>query len=291
MEINGYTRICGVMGNPVEHTMSPAIHNTLAEATGENLVYVPFHVPTGHVKEAVEGAFALNVLGCNVTIPYKSEVIPYLKEIDGLAEKIGAVNTLVRLEDGFKGYNTDMPGLYRAMCEDGVELAGEEVIILGAGGVARAVAMLLAEKKTKHIIVMNRTPQKAEQIAAEVNRLTGTDLVEAMALADYMKLAEDRTYLCIQATNVGMFPKTEEAVMEEESFYRRIHTGYDLIYNPIETRFMKLVKQSGGRALNGLKMLLWQGVIAYELWTGKEIGKEQADLAYVAMKKAMGIVE
>ena len=184
-----------------------------------------------------------------------------------------------------------MPGLYRAMCEDGVELAGEEVIILGAGGVARAVAMLLAEKKTKHIIVMNRTPQKAEQIAAEVNRLTGTDLVEAMALADYTKLSEDRNYLCIQATNVGMFPKTEEAVMEEESFYRRIHTGYDLIYNPIETRFMKLVKQSGGRAFNGLKMLLWQGVIAYELWTGKEIGKEQADLAYVSMKKAMGIVE
>ena len=146
MEINGYTRVCGVIGNPVEHTMSPAIHNTLAREMGENLVYVPFHVPAGQAGEAVKGAFALNLLGINVTVPYKSEVIPFLEEIDPLAEQIGAVNTLVRKEKGFKGYNTDMPGLYRAMEEDGVTLQGEKVLILGAGGVARAVAILAAEK-------------------------------------------------------------------------------------------------------------------------------------------------
>ena len=103
MKIDGYTRICGVMGNPVEHTMSPAIHNTLAEALGENLTYVPFRVPKGQVEEAVKGAYALNLLGMNVTVPYKSEVIPWLKELDPVSETIGAVNTLVRVEGGFKG--------------------------------------------------------------------------------------------------------------------------------------------------------------------------------------------
>lgn len=138
MEINGYTRTCGVMGNPVEHTMSPAIHNTLAKELKENLVYVPFRVPEGQVKEAVEGAYALNLLGCNVTVPYKSDVIPYLKEIDGLAERIGAVNTLVRTEGGFKGYNTDMPGLLRAIQSEGIELKNKTVVILGAGGASKA---------------------------------------------------------------------------------------------------------------------------------------------------------
>lgn len=289
MEIDGYTRTCGLIGNPVEHTMSPAIHNTLAEALGENLVYVPFHVPEGCVKEAVEGAYALNLLGCNVTVPYKSAVLPYLKELDGLAERIGAVNTLVRTEGGFKGYNTDMPGLYRAMCEDGVRIAGEKVLILGAGGVARAVAMLFAEKEAAEITILNRTVEKAERIAEEVNAWLGKDLVRALAIDAYKTLPESERYLAVQATNVGMFPHTEEAVIEDEDFYRRIHTGYDLIFNPAQTRFMRLAAESGGRAYNGLKMLLYQGIIAYELWTGAEISAELAGKAYQEMKRAMKI--
>lgn len=287
MEINGYTRVCGLIGNPVEHTMSPAIQNTLAAATGENLVYVPFHVPAGQVKEAVEGALALNLLGCNVTVPYKSDVIPYLKEIDGLAEKIGAVNTLVRVPGGFKGYNTDMPGLYRAMREDGVTIENEEVLILGAGGVARAVAMLLAEKGAARAIFLNRTVEKAEKVAEEVNRVAGREFAGALALEDHRRLSGERTYLCIQATNVGMFPKTEEAVIEDEAFYRKLHTGYDLIFNPAKTRFMELTQKAGGRAFNGLKMLLWQGVIAYELWTGRQVDNDVAGQACEAMMKAM----
>lgn len=285
--INGYTRTCGLIGNPVEHTMSPAIHNTLAASMGENLVYVPFHVPRGSVREAVEGAWALNLLGCNVTVPYKSAVLPYLKETDPLAEKIGAVNTLVRTEGGFKGYNTDMPGLYRAMGEDGVKLDGEKVLILGAGGVARAVAMLLAEKNAAHVIILNRTLDKAEKVAKEVNECSGRSFAEAMALTDYAALPAGERYLCIQATNVGMYPKTGEAVIEDSDFYERIHTGYDLIFNPAKTRFMELTENAGGRAFNGLKMLLWQGIIAYELWTGREVGPELAGEAFAAMRHAM----
>lgn len=289
MKINGYTRTCGLIGNPVEHTMSPAIHNTVAQALDENLVYVPFHVPEGHVGEAVRGAFALNLLGCNVTVPYKSEVLPFLSEIDPMAEQIGAVNTLVRTAEGFKGYNTDMPGLFRAMCEDGVKIEGEKVLILGAGGVARAVAMLLTQKGAQEITILNRTVEKAEKIAGEVNGYAGRQAVKALGMSDYQKLPSDEKYLAIQATDLGMFPHVDKVVIEDSSFYRHIHTGYELIFNPAQTRFMSLVEESGGRAFNGLKMLLYQGIISYELWTGTKVEKELALKAYAEMKLAMGL--
>ena len=286
MNINGYTRTCGLLGNPVEHTLSPLIHNTLAEKCGDNLVYTAFHVPQGEIGNAVKGAWALNLLGLNVTVPYKSDVIPYLSEIDSLAKQIGAVNTLVRTETGFKGYNTDMPGLYRAMCADGVNIEGEKVLILGAGGVARAVAMLLAEKKAAEVILLNRTVARAQEIAEEVNVFAGKTLARVMALSDYRTLPEGESYLAIQATSVGMFPKTEDAVIAEEDFYRRVHTGYDLIFNPPCTKFMQLVQKQGGRAFNGSKMLLYQGIIAFELWNQVEITEDQAAIVYEKLKEA-----
>lgn len=288
MNIDGYTRTCGLIGNPVEHTMSPAIHNFLAEKTGQNLVYVPFHVETGRLEDAVKGGFALNHLGMNVTVPYKSDVIPFLSEIDELAEKIGAVNTLVRTEDGYKGYNTDMPGLYRAMQSEGVEVKDEKVLIIGAGGVARAVAMMLASKGAKEIILLNRTLERAERITEEINGLFQTAIAKAMALSDYGKLPAEEKYLGIQATNVGMFPKVSEAPVEDEAFYQKIHTGYDLIFNPLDTKFMQYTRQAGGKAYNGLKMLLYQGIIAYELWTGCSISEELAGQVYENMLSQMG---
>lgn len=283
MEINGMTRTCGLIGNPVGHTMSPFLHDRLAGKTNENLVYVPLLVQTGQLKEAVAGAYALNFLGCNVTIPYKTDVLSFLKEIDPLAERIGAVNTLVRIEGGWKGYNTDMPGLYRAMRRDGVVIEGEQVVILGAGGVARAVAMMLAEKGAKRIWILNRTTEKAQAIAGEINRLFDQRPAEALALQDYAALKKEGSFLAIQATNVGMYPDTEKAVIEDADFYSMIHTGYDLIFNPRRTRFMELVNLSGGRAFDGLRMLLYQGVIAFELWTGKDIDDRAADEIYEQM--------
>lgn len=283
--IDGHTRTCGLIGNPVEHTKSPLIHNGLAELTGNNLTYVPFLVAEPEkLKEAVEGAYALNILGMNVTVPYKEKIMPYLKDVESLAAKIGAVNTLVRVEDGYVGYNTDMPGLYRAMVSDGIRIDGEDVILIGAGGVARAVAVMLAER-AHHVYILNRTVEKAEAIAAEVNTYAGYEVATAKSIADYRTLPEKK-YLAIQATNVGMHPHTEHAAIEEDEFYRMIHTGYDLIYNPEETLFMKKVKEQGGRAFNGLKMLLYQGIIAYELWNKTEITKEQAEEIYKRLKDA-----
>ena len=130
MRINGRTRLCGLIGNPVEHTLSPIIHNTLAEQFRDNLVYVPFPVENVELEDAIKGAFALNCLGINVTVPYKEKVMEFLSETDELAKHIGAVNTLVRTNRGFKGYNTDMPGLYRALCSEGIQIEKEEVIFM-----------------------------------------------------------------------------------------------------------------------------------------------------------------
>lgn len=283
MEINGKTRTCGLIGNPVEHTLSPMIHNTLAGLLGHNLVYVPFPVEAGQVAQAVTGAAALNLLGLNVTVPYKSEVIESLREIDGLAENIGAVNTLVRTEGGYKGYNTDMEGLYRAMESEGIRIEGETVILLGAGGAARAVACLCAVKGAERVYMLNRTLDKAQAVAGEVNRTAGRTVIHPMAMADYAMLPEGK-YLTIQGTSVGLAPHTEEAVITDAAFYERVSMGFDLIYNPWETKFMRLTKAHGGQAYNGLKMLLYQGIIAYELWNDVKISEEEAVIVYERLK-------
>lgn len=286
MEINGKTRTCGLIGNPVAHTLSPMIHNTLAEMFGHNLVYVPFPVETGRVAEAVAGASALQILGLNVTVPYKSGVIPCLRKVDPLAASIGAVNTLVSIQGGYKGYNTDMEGLYRAMTTEGIKLEGEEIILLGAGGASRAVAYLCAVKGANRVYLLNRTLDKARKVAQEVNCSAGREVILPMALSDFDSLP-DQKFLAIQGTSVGLSPQVDQAVIEDEAFYRRIHTGFDLIYTPWETRFMKLVRRNGGQAYNGLKMLLYQGVIAYELWNGVEVSEKEAQIVYGKLKNAV----
>lgn len=283
MEINGKTQICGLIGNPVEHTLSPMIHNTLAERLGHNLVYVPFPVEPDRVNEAVMGAYALQIMGLNVTVPYKSEVIAGLKDIDVLARNIGAVNTLVRIDGGYKGYNTDMEGLYRAMLGEGIRIAGEQIILLGAGGVGRAVAYLCAVKGADKVYLLNRTLSKAEVAAEEINRMTGRTVIMPMNMEDYGKLPAGK-YLAIQGTSVGLTPHTEDVVIADDAFYEKVHTGYDLIYSPWETKFMRLTRKHGGNAYNGLKMLLYQGIIAYELWNDVHVSEEDAQAVYEKLK-------
>lgn len=274
--LDGHTRTCGLIGNPVAHTQSPMIQNYMAQATGQNLVYLPFPVAHGDLEAAVRGALALDFLGLNVTIPYKSDVIAYLAEIDPLAERIGAVNTLVRCDGGFKGYNTDMPGLYRAMQQEGVEIAGREVVILGAGGVARAVAVMLLDKGAAGVHILNRTVDRAGAVAEEINHMAGRVFAKAYALSDYERIPGDG-WLVIQATSVGMHPHVEDVVIDVPEFYRHVAIGYDLIFNPDVTRFMELTKAAGGRAYSGTRMLVYQGIIAFELWTGTSISQDVAD--------------
>lgn len=289
MKIDGKTRTCGLIGNPVEHTLSPVIHNNLAQMLEMNLTYVPFLVEQDGLSKAVEGAYELNILGMNVTVPHKSAVIASLKEIDELAEKIGAVNTLVRCEGGYKGFNTDMTGLLRAMQTEDIHIKGEDVLLLGAGGAARAVAFLCAQGGAKKIYICNRTMQKAEAIVQEIKAQTAAD-IEAAAYEDIVSLPGDK-FLAVQCTSVGLHPNVEDVVLADGPVYDRIHTGVDLIYRPYETQFMKLVKVHGGKTMNGLKMLLYQGIIAFELWNGCDVTQEQAEAVLQKMKEELGIYE
>lgn len=288
MNIDGKTRLCGLIGNPVEHSFSPLIHNNISKMLGVNMVYTTFKVEAEDISAAVRGAAALNVLGMNVTVPHKQAVIPYLLDVDPIAKAIGAVNTLVRTEGGYKGYNTDIMGLYRSMTEEGIEIAGKNIIILGAGGASRAIAFMCADKGAACVYLLNRSVDKAKDIACAVNENMGREVIIPMAIADYVKIPKDK-YLCIQTTSVGLHPNDDDVVIDDEAFYEMIHTGYDIIYNPYETRFMKLVKAAGGKAYNGLKMLLYQATAAYELWNGVYVEKDVCDKIYEIMKKEFGV--
>lgn len=285
VRIDGKTKTCGLIGCPVEHTLSPMIHNTLAKRMGQNLVYVPFHVEREHVEEAIKGAYGLSIGGLNVTVPHKSAVIPFLKEIDPLAKKIGAVNTLVPVEGGYKGYNTDMTGLQRAMESEGIVIKGKKAILLGAGGASRAVAFLLVHQGAERVYLLNRSPDKARALADEVNGAMECRKVVPMPLDGYRELPGQK-YLCIQGTSVGLYPDCDAAVIEDPAFYNLVDVAVDLIYKPAKTRFMTLCENAGAKAYNGLKMLLYQGVIAYELWNGVQVEDDLAQEIYELMKEA-----
>ena len=280
IDINGTTRVCGLIGNPVGHSISPVIHNSLAQLMDMNMVYTTFKVEKGDVVTAVNGAYALNILGLNVTVPHKQAVMESLVDIDPLAKAIGAVNTLVRTDKGYKGYNTDILGLERELIDEGVVLLGSRCVILGAGGAARAIAFLCAKSGAKEIYMLNRTKEKTYDIAKAVNDYFGKECIKPMLISEYDKLEAD-DYVVIQTTSVGLYPNVDDVVIDDEAFY--------IIYNPSETRFMKMCKNAGKPACNGLKMLLYQGVAAYELWNDVSVTKEQADKVYNKMKEELGI--
>lgn len=288
MNIKGTTRVCCLIGNPVGHSISPVIHNTLADITKTNMVYTTFKVEKGSVAKAVDGAYALDILGLNVTVPHKQEVIDVLVDIDPLARAIGAVNTLVRTTGGYKGYNTDILGLKRELEEEGIELKENNCIILGAGGAARAIAFLCAQSGADKVYMLNRTVEKAEDIADAVNGYFNRECVVPMHMDDYKSLKES-SYIVIQTTSVGLYPNVNDTVIEDKEFYKKVKAGVDIIYNPSTTKFMELCMEAGKPAFNGLKMLLYQGVAAYELWNNTKISKEEADIVYNKMKEELGI--
>lgn len=286
--VNGKTRVCGIIANPVEHTLSPILHNALAKELGHNLVYVPFKPKREELDAAVKGAYALNVLGLNVSVPYKMEVMKSLVEVDERAKAIGSVNTLVRADNGYIGYNTDYLGLWRAFQEEGIGLAGEEVIVFGAGGGSKAVSCLCCKEGAKKVYLLNRTLEKAKELAEELNRKFQRDCICAMQLDDYQKIPyRKQGYLAIQTSSVGMYPNTEQVILEDREFYRCFHTAFDIIYTPARTKFMQLAEAAGARSYHGLKMLLYQGVIAYELWNEISVPKEVVQKGYQVLEKEL----
>jgi shikimate dehydrogenase len=267
MAISGKTKICALIGDPVEHTMSPVMHNTAYKKLGLDYIYIPFRVKPKQLVQAVEGLRALNVRGFNVTIPHKVAIIPLLDGLDPLAEKIGAVNTVVNNDGELRGFNTDAEGFLRALLEHGIKPKGKKVIVLGAGGASRAITYILAEKGA-HLTILNREQELdwAESIAQliredhrqEVKVLELGHLTEALADAD----------LLVNATSVGMSPAVEDSPAPAE-LLDKVPVVFDIVYNPIITRLLREAALAGAKTIGGLDMLAWQGALAFEMWTGQ----------------------
>ncbi|MCR5633139.1 MAG: shikimate dehydrogenase [Eubacterium sp.] len=284
MNIDGKTKIIGVIGNPIEHTLSPVIHNTLCGLMGINAVYVPVHVESD-IDVAVKGLSASGVYGLNVTVPYKQDVMKSLVSVDEEAAEIGAVNTLVRSAGGYKGYNTDMPGLKRAIESRHVKLEGKKAIIIGAGGAARAVCLMLIKSGVKAVYILNRSFEKAEDIVASLGKDYPSVELKALSLSKYKDIPEDR-YIMFQCTSIGL-KEGDGLLIDDDEFYSMAEYGYDLIYNPAVTPFITKLNSLGVKNDNGLIMLLYQGIIAFEMWFGVRVTHEMADTVYAELSKKL----
>ena len=254
---NAKTKLCGIIGNPVEHSMSPAMHNAAFEHLGVNYVYLAFCV--SDVAGAIRGMRALNIRGLSVTVPHKLEVMPYLDEIDPVAQQIGAVNTVVNDNGRLKGYNTDWTGFVRSL-EVHTPIQDKRVVILGAGGAARAIAFGIKQRGGK-MTILNRAEEiaLAQALATEIACPCGE-------LSQLEPVTEAE--IVINATSVGMHPEVEKTIIETRHL-RPEQIVYDVVYNPLETRFLREAKARGCPVIPGYEMLLLQGVAQFELWTGK----------------------
>lgn len=254
MIIGAKTKVCGLVGNPVAHTMSPAMQNAAFDELGLDFVYVAFRV--ADVEGAVRGMRALGIRGFGVTVPHKVAVMEYLDEIDPVASKIGAVNTVVN-EDGYlKGYNTDWEGLVRALVPH-TAIQNQRFVILGAGGGARAVAFAIRQRGGQ-VTILNRTVEKAQSLAEEVGGTGGPlSQVESISEADVV----------INTTSVGMVPHVDQTIVDARHLRDR-QVVMDIIYNPLQTRFLREAEERGCVVIPGCEMLVLQGMRQFELWTG-----------------------
>lgn len=272
LKINGRTKIFGIFGWPVEHSFSPAMHNSAFDNLGMDCAYVPFPVEPDYIEKAVDAIRSLGISGVNVTIPHKSSVIRFLDEISREARLIGAVNTIVNRNGVLTGYNTDAPGFLKSLEKNaGVSPAGKRVLILGAGGAARAVSIQLAIAGAVEIALTSPVAGEAEGLANSIIESSLDVKVKSISWdrEEISKYAGDSDIL-INATPVGMHPRVEEMPPVDFETVTKDLLVCDLIYNPDETMLLREARVHGLKTLNGMGMLLYQGAIAFELWTGIE---------------------
>jgi shikimate dehydrogenase len=260
------TRLVGLLGHPVQHSQSPLMHNAAFAEKQLPFAYAAFDVQPELLAEAVAGIRALGLRGVNVTIPHKVAILPLLDEIDPLAQRIGAVNTVVNDNGRLIGYNTDGMGYVRSLVEEtGLTLGDQVVTMLGAGGAARAVAFTLAEKGVKEIRILNRSREKAALLAEHVGSIVPTKVLDA---ADGKAAVADTTLL-VNTTSIGMHPHVDEMPIPAEWLHADLIVS-DLIYNPLETKLLKEARQIGAKVHSGVGMFVNQGALAFELWTGEQ---------------------
>jgi shikimate dehydrogenase len=264
--ITGKTGLVGIMGDPVEHSLSPPMHNAAFHQLKLDYVYVPFHVKRGNLASAIEGARNMGIKGLNLTIPHKIEVINYLDELDEAAELIGAVNTVKFTENKTVGYNTDGFGAVKAI-EETTPVKGKKIIIIGAGGAARAISFQLLLNGVGEILIANRTREKACNLKNDLKERFNTSL-GCLGLDDELEMELKSTDVLINTTPVGMHPhQDDEPVVTSEMMHSNLVVN-DIVYNPLETGLLREAGKAGAQIVPGTKMLIYQGLEAFRIWTG-----------------------
>jgi shikimate dehydrogenase len=264
------TKLCGVIGDPVLHTLSPAMHNAAIAELGIDYAYLAFHVKTPGLGAAVEGIRALGIRGLNVTIPHKVAVAQFLDELDPLARDIGAVNTIVNDEGKLKGYNTDAAGFLQSLQATGFELKGKKVVLLGAGGAARAMGFALAQAGSE-ITILNRkrTLSQAMVLSANLERISSSEVTALELNTVNLKAVLAEADLLVNATSAGMEPDAEETPVPTDLLKPGM-TVFDVVYAPLETRLLREAASKGCQVVSGLEMLVRQAALAFKLWTGED---------------------
>jgi len=282
LRIDSKTRLYALIGNPVEHSFSPLMHNAAFHSLDLNCVYLPLQVKSDDLGGAIEGIKSLGILGFNVTLPHKVSIIKFLDKIDPKAVDIGAVNTVVNKKRKLIGYNTDGIGALAALKGENVDLAGKKVVLLGAGGAAKTLSFYIAPS-VKKLVVLNRTKSKATSLATAIKKRLHINVVGRELNSESLSRELVDTDLLINTTSVGMYPKIDETLVDK-SLIKPDMTVFDIVYNPLETRLLREAKAVGAKGINGIKMLIYQGAFSFELWIGE---KPPIDLMLKVIKKAM----
>lgn len=261
------TRFCALIGNPVGHSLSPAIHNAAFAATGQDFVYVAS--PVEDVANALAGMRALeNFRGMSITIPHKIEAMKYVDEISAADRAIGSINTVIHQDGKLIGLGTDGPGALKALVDAGVDLAGKKVLMLGCGGAARAIAFTLALRGAlAELIMLDINKALLEGLTADLRAGTTCPISGAALNAAEIAAAMARAEIVIQCTPIGMDPQVDATLIPAELF-RPGQTVFDVVYNPLETKLLREAKAAGLQTISGVEMFINQAVLQFEQFTG-----------------------
>lgn len=278
--VTGKTKLLGLIGNPVEHSISPQLHNSLSKLMGLDLVYVPLRVDKENLEVLVKALKAVDFVGFNVTIPYKRDIMKFIDDNTKEAILMGSVNTVKKIDGRLYGYNTDGEGFLRSFKEAaGVGFKGKKVVMIGAGGAARPIAVKIAMDGAEKISIVNRTTQKSVELAEVVNENIA-EIVQVYNFEDKtLKFAFEESDVIINTTSVGMSPDVDKSPVSNIDYFNG-QIVYDVVYNPSKTKFLSDAESRGCKVIGGIGMLFYQGINAYEIWTGVKFSEESLKEIY-----------
>ncbi len=279
-EITGHTRLTGLLGSPVAHSVSPLMHNEAFRQLGLDYVYLCFDVKEEGLKTAVEGLKMAGIRGFNLTMPNKNKMVELVDCLSPAAGLIGAVNTVVNNDGILIGHNTDGIGFMRSVKDAGYDIIGQEMTVMGAGGAATAICVQAALDGVKKIHLFTRPSSRFHQrtvvLVDRINQITDCEItLYDQADQHALRTSMEQSAILVNGTSVGMAPDTDASIIEDSSFFIPGKIVADIIYNPQETKLLKMAREAGCKTFNGMYMLLYQGAEAFRIWTGQEMPIEQ----------------